>query len=548
MSSVNTPTGEFDAREYWCRQGEDLLRALMGLLQTVKIHQGNNKLVARGIEALRQAVAALGKEDDQVSLLIAHGRFFLNEEKFPHRPMAETLINTFQQYCLQRRLQGITLQMSINETSDEQIISGARLLNDAGLKEDPEIVLSQWLEQGKLPWLELAFESESTDEHTEESHDQPADTSHFYNPVHQAGSAGDDSGLQRQPDETAGKAGNQKTGRGTEKAKTGGKLKNEATTGKAAKQKAVSSYCSALASLKEVSDKIEQQQRVGARRSIRLIQNMVDLLMDRESLFLAMSTIRVFDDYTFTHSVNVSILSMCLGKKLGLSKVLLNRLGLCGLFHDVGKVEIPREVLNKAGKLSDRELAVMRSHPLKSVQQILKLRASPDVKAHIILPPFEHHLRYDLSGYPRINWKNPVSLFGRIVTTADVYDATTSPRVYRPTAMSQDKALGHMLEGSGTDFDPILLKVFINMMGVYPVGTLLELDTGELGLVLETPENAEDYRPIVALLEQDDHGQYVKRENFNLNTRNGKTGKFLKNISSTHHPSTYGIQPAAFIL
>jgi len=82
MSFANTSVGEIDAREHWCRKGEDLLRALMGLLQTVKIHQGNNKLVARGIEALRQAVAALGKEDDQVSLLIAHGRFFLNEEKF----------------------------------------------------------------------------------------------------------------------------------------------------------------------------------------------------------------------------------------------------------------------------------------------------------------------------------------------------------------------------------------------------------------------------------------------------------------------------------
>jgi HD-GYP domain-containing protein (c-di-GMP phosphodiesterase class II) len=221
---------------------------------------------------------------------------------------------------------------------------------------------------------------------------------------------------------------------------------------------------------------------------------------------------------------------------------------LCGLFHDIGKVEIPREVLNKAGRLSDQELAVMRSHPLKSVQQILKLRASQDMKAQIILPPFEHHLRYDLSGYPRINWKNPISFFGRIVTIADVFDAITSPRVYRPTALSQDKALGYMLKGSGTDFDPLLLKVFINMMGVYPVGTLLELDTGELGLVLETPEDAEDYRPIVTLLERDEHGQFVKGENFNLNTRNGKTGKFLKNISSTHHPSTYGIQPAAFIL
>ncbi len=549
MSFANTSVGEIDAREHWCRKGEDLLRALMGLLQTVKIHQGNNRLVARGVEALRQTVTAFEKDDNQVSLLVAHGRFFLNEEKFPHRPMIETLISTFQQYCSQRHLQGITLLMSINETSDEQIIAGARLLNNAGLKEEPEASLNHHLEQGELSWLELVFESELENEYTEE-YVQPAGINNFYDPIYNANPAIDSSKSQEQS-----KAAKESAG-GTESPGSGGrritKIDHQQKAGtsaaKTARHYATSSYCSALASLKEVSDKIQQQQRVGVRRPVRLIQNMVDLLMDKEPLFLAMSTIRVFDDYTFTHSVNVAILSMCLGKRLGLSKVLLNRLGLCGLFHDVGKVEIPREVLNKAGKLSEREIAVMRSHPLRGVQQILKLRASPDMKAHIILPSFEHHLRYDLSGYPRINWKNPVSLFGRIVTIADVYDATTSPRVYRPTAMSQDKALGHMLEGSGTDFDPILLKVFINMMGVYPVGTLLELDTGELGLVLETPENAEDYRPIVALLEQDDHGQYVKRENFNLNTRNEKTGKFLKNITSTHHPSTYGIQPAAFIL
>ena len=548
MSSVDTaPVGEIDSREKWCRRGEDLLRSLMGFLQTVKIHQGNNRLVARGVEALRQTVSALGKEDDQVSLLVAHGRFFLNEEKFPHRPMVETLIQTFQRYCSQRRLQGITLLMTINEASDEQIVSGARLLNDAGLKEDPEMVLSQWLEQGKLPWLELAFESELHAEHPEESYNQSPGMSYLYNPIHQAEGEFGDSGTRRQPDETTIDVEGQRASTGVERAKIDIKLKSEATTGKTAKQKAVSSYCSALASLKEVSDKIHQRQRVGIRRSVRLIQNMVDLMMDKEALFLAMSTIRVFDDYTFTHSVNVAILSMCLGKRLGLSKVLLNRLGLCGLFHDVGKVEIPREVLNKAGKLSEQELAVMRSHPLKSVQQILKLRASPEMKAHLILPPFEHHLRYDLSGYPRINWENPISFFGRIVTIADVFDAITSPRVYRPTALSPDKALGYMLEGAGTDFDPLLLKVFINMMGVYPVGTLLELDTGELGLVMETPGDAEDYRPIVTLLEKDEHGQYVKGEKFNLNTRSGKTGEFLKNITSTHHPSTYGIQPAAFI-
>ncbi len=553
MSPAGMSASNIELREEWCRQGEDLLRALMGLLQTVKIHQSNNKLVTQGVETLRQTVTVLCKEDDQVSLIIAHGRFFLNEEKFPHRPMIETLIHTFQTYCLKRHLQGITLQMTINETGDHRIIEGARLLNKAELEDEPEILLGRHLDQGNLPWLDLVFEEDG--ELTEEHYDNPSDLSHIVDPINKTGQESSIANSQPKSGSTGGSAAsilNQGNVVDESKAKINSGYFSEdeskTSTGIATKQRAASSYCSALASIKEVAEKIYSQQRVGVRRSVRLIQNMVDLLIDKEPLFLAMSTIRVFDDYTFTHSVNVAILSMCLGKRLDLSKTLLNRLGLCGLFHDLGKVEIPKEILNKKGKLTEPELTIMRSHPLKSVQQILKLRASQEMKAQIILPPFEHHLRYDLSGYPQLKWQKPVSLFGRIITIADVFDAITSPRVYRPTALSQDKALGYMLEGSGTDFDPLLLKVFINMMGVYPVGTLLELDTGELGLVVETPDDAEEGRPLVTLLEQNDHGRYVKGKTVNLNTRGKEAGKFLRNINKTHHPSTYDIQPAAFII
>ncbi len=547
MSLADISAPEIEARERWCQQGEELLRSLMGLLQAVKIHQNNNKLVDRGVEALRESVTTLCKEDDQVSLIIAHGRFFLNGEKFPHRPMIETLINTFQTFCAKRHLQGITLQMAINETDSNQIIEGARLISKAELEDKPEILLGRHLDQGNLPWLDLVFEQD--DELKEENYDNLSTLSPTYDPFNQKDHDGGSPDQEPESDPTGSRnmvATNKNSRIG--KSKTDINHRHIAEEQETGKQQVALSYCSTLASVKEVAEKVSSQQRVGVRRSVRLIQNMVDLLFDKEPLFLAMSTIRVFDDYTFTHSVNVAILSMCLGKKLGLSKILLNRLGLCGLFHDLGKVAIPKEVLNKQGKLTKEEMNIMRSHPLNSVQQILKLRAPQEMKAQIILPPFEHHLRYDLSGYPQVKWQKPVSLFGRILAIADVFDAITSPRIYRPTTLSQDKALGYMLEGSGTDFDPLLLKVFINMMGVYPVGTLLELDTGELGLVVETPDDAEESRPLVTLLELDDHGKYVKGETVNLNTRKNEAGKFLRNISKTHHPSTYDIQPAAFII
>jgi HD-GYP domain-containing protein (c-di-GMP phosphodiesterase class II) len=279
-----------------------------------------------------------------------------------------------------------------------------------------------------------------------------------------------------------------------------------------------------------------------------VIQNMVDLVMEDEPILLGLSTIRDYDDYTFTHSVNVAILSMCLGQRIGLSRTSLHRLGICGLFHDLGKLDIPIEIIHQAGKLNQREFEEIKKHTIHSVAQIIKLEAPHDLKAKILLPPFEHHLKYDLSGYPKTNRKKSVSLFGRIITLADVFDAITSPRVYRNIAFTPDQALNIMLDGAGTDFDPILLKIFINMLGVYPIGSLLELDTGELALVMETDKTSDGARPMVALLASDGNGDYVKVGVADLAERDAQSGAFRRNIVKSIHPSTLGIQPAEFLI
>jgi HD-GYP domain-containing protein (c-di-GMP phosphodiesterase class II) len=307
-------------------------------------------------------------------------------------------------------------------------------------------------------------------------------------------------------------------------------------------------YSYALSSLKEVSEKVVSERRAGTRKLKRITQNMVDLLTEDESVLLGMSTVRDYDDYTYTHSVNVAILSLCLGKRIGLSRVSLTRLGMCGLVHDLGKVEIPREILNKPGKLTDQEFEEMKRHPVKGVSQIIKLGASRDLKAKIVLPPFEHHLKYDLSGYPQVKGKKRVSLFGRILSIADVFDALTSPRIYRPHAFSPDRALGMMLEGSGKDFDPILFKVFINMLGVYPVGTFLYLDTGEKGLVMAPPQNGDKARPKVLLLKDDRQGGFSKDKIVNLAEKDIRTGLFKRNPKKSINPSVLGIQAAEFLV
>lgn len=319
------------------------------------------------------------------------------------------------------------------------------------------------------------------------------------------------------------------------------------------KEKARKSYAYVLASVKEVAQKLSSQRPAGLSKAIRVVQNMVDLIMEDDPLFRALSTIRIYDDYTYAHSVNVAILSMCIGKRIMLSKRSLERLGLCGLLHDLGKIEVSKDILNKPGKLTSDEFEKMKQHSLISVRLITNIRTDPSRKATLLLPPFEHHLKYDLSGYPQTNRKKDQSLFGRILTIADVYDAITSPRIYRPSVLSPDRALGLMLEGLGTDFDPILLKVFINMLGVYPVGTLLKLDKG-VGLVMIQPgdagtlEESDGSRPWVVLLGPDGKGGVKKIKEVDLAERDPKTGKYLRNIVRSLNPTDYNIQPIDFLL
>lgn len=314
------------------------------------------------------------------------------------------------------------------------------------------------------------------------------------------------------------------------------------------REKAKSTYFHAMNSVRDVAQRISYQGYAGIRKSKRMVQNMLDCLAEDEALFLCLSTIKNYDDYTYTHSVNVAVLSLCLGNRIGLSRNALEHLGICGLFHDLGKVDVPREILTKPGRLTEGEWTEMRKHPLASVKQILKLRASHEVKSKILLAPFEHHVKYNLSGYPKVNLKKEVSLFGRILQIADVYDAITSARAYRSDAFSPDQAISYMMEGSGTDYDPILLKIFAIMMGTYPVGSLLELNTREIGLVLDYPMGIGGNHPRVLLLKKDEHGEMQRGETVLLSEKDPHSGVHRRTIVRSLNPANYGIQPAGFML
>ena len=307
-------------------------------------------------------------------------------------------------------------------------------------------------------------------------------------------------------------------------------------------------YFKSVNLVKEVMDNVKNQKVLNVRKAKRLMQNAVNAVMQDESTLLGLATIKNYDDYTFNHCVNVAIYAIALGQRIGISKKHLSHLGMAGLFHDVGKIRIPKEILNKTGKLNPEEWAVIRSHPLIGAETLIRMKEWGDLSTRMVAGAFEHHLKYDLTGYPKLARKRKVTLFSRIITLSDFFDALVRPRVYNRFPFVSEKILGFMLERSGKDFDPTLVKVFINMIGVFPLGTLVLLNTNEMGVVVQTQEDAELLdRPKVCLLSYSD-GEYRKGKIVDLREIDEATKEYKWTIVKTLDPNEYNINVAEFFL
>ncbi len=227
-------------------------------------------------------------------------------------------------------------------------------------------------------------------------------------------------------------------------------------------------------------------------------------------------------------------------------KKILTELGLSALLHDIGKIEVPKEILNKPTEFTEEDWRIVRKHPIWGAWAILKIQGINPSSMNAAVSAFEHHLSYDLSGYPKLKNKMTLDLFSKIITIADQYDAITSSRVYSRIPQPPDKALSIMVERSGTQLDPYFLKIFINMIGVYPIGTLVMLNTQELGLVFESNTNPDfTDRPRVLVL-VDSTGKKV--EHMADLMEQDDQGNFKRNIIKTLDPNQYKINLAEYLL
>lgn len=230
------------------------------------------------------------------------------------------------------------------------------------------------------------------------------------------------------------------------------------------------------------------------------IGRIVDEILSNRNLMINMIDLKAFDNYTYAHSVNVAVLSIVLGLAAGLNRDALNRLGMAALLHDIGKVFVPLELLNKRTPLKPEEHAVLMSHAERGFEYVKS--HYPEIPVSTYIAILEHHERYDGSGYPMAKPGARTTQFGAILAIADVYDAMTSDRPYRK-ALPPSEAVEYFMASGGSLFHPELLGLFLRKVAPYPVGTCVRLSNGWIGLVLENYESF-SLRPLIRVFRKGD--------------------------------------------
>lgn len=308
------------------------------------------------------------------------------------------------------------------------------------------------------------------------------------------------------------------------------------------KEVAKRTYAQGVAVVREVTSSLRLGRATSVRKVKRAVQLIVDQVLNNETSLMGLTTIRDYDEYTFTHSVNVCIFAIALGKKLGFSRLQLYDLGMTALMHDLGKARVPIEVLNKVGTLEDAEWRMIQNHPWFGALTLFGLRGYDEVPYRSILVALEHHMKRDLTGYPRNVRSRELGLFSRIVAVADGFDAATTRRSYQTIPIEPDQVLREMWENPNRGYEPVLVKALINLIGVYPVGTCVILDTLEVGVVYgPNPDTTMLNRPMVRIvIDADGAMQGAPGMLVNLADRD-TSGGFARSIVKVTNPQRYNI-------
>jgi putative nucleotidyltransferase with HDIG domain len=267
-----------------------------------------------------------------------------------------------------------------------------------------------------------------------------------------------------------------------------------------------------------------------------LAQKIIDSIIRNKDALISLTRIKSKDQYTFMHSVSVCALLTGFARGMEFERNQLHHIAIGALLHDIGKTYIPDVILNKPGKLSKQEFELMKDHVIYSRDILQEYRHISEVSLHIAE---QHHERIDGTGYPNGLTQNQLPLTSQMAAIVDVYDALTSVRCYKD-AWEPTYTLGKLLEWSPMHFGVDLVQKFIRVLGIYPVGSLVELDSGKVGIVIEQGED--DYlKPVLRLVYDTRRKHYIQTKDLDL----GKNTQ--EHIHCAISPQKYHINPAPFL-
>jgi HD-GYP domain-containing protein (c-di-GMP phosphodiesterase class II) len=246
----------------------------------------------------------------------------------------------------------------------------------------------------------------------------------------------------------------------------------------------------------------------------RAVDHLIDGILREQSAMLGLVSVKNYDEYTFTHALHICILCLGLGHAIGLSADRLKELGVAALLHDVGKVLVPLEILRKPERLTPEEFKAIARHPVDGALILFRQERAPAVAPVVA---FEHHIQSNGTGYPQVSGTWELNLYSLMVSIADVYDALTTERPYRPP-LSPERALEMMHDSQREQFDERLLGRFTEMLGKYPAGTLVRLSNGNLAIVSRS-NPADPVRPLVHLILDEGGRRALASEPLNLAER-----------------------------
>lgn len=299
-------------------------------------------------------------------------------------------------------------------------------------------------------------------------------------------------------------------------------------------------YRKAVEVVKEAMEEVRLGKIPSSSEVKAVINAMVGQVLENRSAILGLSMIKSYDEYTFHHCVNVSILSVALGEGVGMPQDTLSDLGVGAILHDIGKIETYEEIIRKPGPLNEEEWKEVRKHPSRGAEILRNMNGVSELSIRIVL---EHHLKYNRKGYPDMEGVGSQSEPSMCVSIADCYDALTTLRPYH-MPFNPGNALEKMRSLSGKDFEPHLLDRFVEVLGIYPPGTLIRLNTNEIAVV-KAPNPKEPTRPEVRLI-FDRMGRKVEGiQEFPLTEKDEKGWR--RSVVSVVDPLARNIDPSAYM-